>query len=38
MFGHGCSFSNPKCDVYAGLQDEILHPELQRERRKGKKK
>jgi hypothetical protein len=38
MFGHGCSFSNPNCDVYAGLQDELLRPEIQRERRKGKKK
>ena len=38
MFGRRCSFSNPNCDVYRGLQDELLQPEKQNERRMGKQK
>jgi hypothetical protein len=36
-FGHRVSFSNAKVDIYAGLQDEILNPEIQCQRRSGKR-
>jgi hypothetical protein len=35
-FGHRVSFSNAKVDIYAGLEAELLHPEIQRDRRRGK--
>lgn len=36
MFGTQCSFSNPNCDIYRGLQDELLQPEEQKKLREGK--
>jgi hypothetical protein len=36
MFGTRCSFSNPNCDVYRGLKDELLQPEEQKKLREGR--